>query len=78
MAEKKSLKNQKFFVDTWLEDPFSDDQLHRVKDCNKTIKTIEIVLKWLLNNYWPYSKQKTPRYCGKANKLFKMPQARAA
>ena len=34
MAEKKSKKNQKYFVDAWLEDPLFDGWLCKVKECN--------------------------------------------
>ena len=34
MAEKKSKKNQKYFLDAWLEDPLFDGWLCKVKECN--------------------------------------------
>ena len=34
MAEKKSKKNQKYFVDAWQEDPLFDGWLCKVKECN--------------------------------------------
>ena len=34
MAEKKSKKSQKYFVDAWLGDPLFDGWLCKVKECN--------------------------------------------
>ena len=84
MAEKKSKKNQKYFVDVWLEDPLFNGWLCKVKECNTEArcsvchKTIELSSsrRSLITNHAKGKKHKD--VAEKRKNFFKAAQAQEA